>query len=116
MRKLNKGRKFSRTTDQRRALMRTMANSFFEREKIETTLAKAKEFRPVVEKMITKAKAGGLSNTRLLAKDLSPEIVSKLVKEIAPKYKDRKGGYTRIVKLGARQHDSAEMAIFELVK
>lgn len=115
MRKRNQGRKFGRETSQRQAMFRLIARAIFLHGKIETTEAKAKEARMIVEKMITKAKAGGLANTRALAKDLSKDLVKKLITEIAPKYKDRKGGYTRIIKLGARKADAAEMVIFELV-
>ncbi len=116
MRKRNKGRKFGREKAQRKSLLRSIANALFLHGKIKTTEAKAKEARMTIEKMITKAKRGGLVNSRLLARDLSPKIVKKLVDEIAPQYKERKGGYTRIIKLGQRQIDGAEMAILELVK
>jgi len=116
MRKLNKGRKLSRKKGPRKALIRTLANSFFLRQKIKTTEAKAKELRPVVEKMITKAKDDSIANRRLLARILNPEMVKKVIKEIAPEYKNRPGGYTRIIRLGRRNSDGAEMAIIELVK
>jgi len=116
MRKLNKGRALSRKKGPRVALLRTLATSLFLHEKIKTTEAKAKELRPLAEKMITKAKAGQIANRRVLARDLNPKIVKKLVEEIAPRYKDRNGGYTRIIKLGPRNSDSARMAIIELVK
>jgi len=80
------------------------------------TLAKAKEISSLAEKQIEKAKVGDLNSRRLLARKLSPEIVKKLVNEIAPRYKERKGGYTRIIKLGQRNSDGAKMAIIELVK
>jgi large subunit ribosomal protein L17 len=115
MRKRNQGRKFGRETSQRQAMFRLIARAIFLHGKIETTEAKAKEARMIVEKMITKAKAGGLANTRALARDLSQDVVKKLITEIAPKYKDRNGGYTRIIKLGPRKADAADMAIFELV-
>jgi large subunit ribosomal protein L17 len=116
MRKRNKGRKFGRKTDQRKAFFKSLAQNLFLHGKIKTTQARAKEMRSIVEKMITKAKTGGLANTRLLAKNLSGEVTAKLIKEIAPQYKERKGGYTRITRLGQRQTDGAEMVIFELVK
>jgi len=116
MRKRNKGRKFGREKAQRKALLRSIANTLFLHGKIKTTEAKAKEAKMIIEKMITKAKKGGLVNNRLLARDLSPKIVKKLVDEIAPQYKERKGGYTRIIRLGQRQIDGAEMVIIELVK
>jgi large subunit ribosomal protein L17 len=116
MRKLNKGRQFSLKKGPRTQLFRTLANSFFMHEKIKTTEAKAKELRIISEKMITRGKSGSVVARRLLAKDLTPAMVKKVVVEIAPKYKDRNGGYTRIIKLGPRNSDGARMAIIELVK
>ena len=116
MRKRKKGRKLSRKRDQRRSLLKSLARALFLKEKIKTTLAKAKELTPFVEKQITRAKIGNLYSRRLLASRFSPEIAKKLVEEIAPRYKDRKGGYTRIIKLGERKRDGAEMAVIELVK
>ncbi len=116
MRKLNKGRKLSRKIGPRKALLRTLANSFFMYEKITTTEAKAKELRPIAEKMITRAKVNQVANRRLLAQSLNQKMVKKLVDEIAPKYKDRNGGYTRISRLGPRNSDGAKMVIIELVK
>ena len=116
MRKLNRGRKFGRKTDQRKAFFKSLAQNLFLHSRIKTTEARAKEMRMFVERMITRAKIGDLNSRRLLAKTLSPEILKKLINEIAPLYKERKGGYTRIIKLGQRQTDGAEMAIIELVK
>ena len=116
MRKLNKGRKLSRKKGPRKALLKSLANNFFLHEKIKTTEAKAKELRPRVEKMITRAKEGTIANRRVLSSGLDKKIVKKLVDEIAPKYKERNGGYTRIMKLGRRNSDGARMAIIELVK
>ena len=116
MKKRKKGRKFSRKTKQRRALLRSLARELFLKEKIKTTEAKAKELSSFAEKQITKAKKANLAARRLLAKNFSPEIVKKIVEEIAPRYKERKGGYTRIIKLGPRKSDGARMAIIELVK
>lgn len=116
MRKLNKGRKLSMKKGPRKALLRTLANSFFLRQKIKTTEAKAKELRPIVEKMITRAKNDSIANRRLLAQNLTPEMVKKITKEIAPEYNARSGGYTRITRLGRRNSDGAKMAIIELVK
>jgi large subunit ribosomal protein L17 len=116
MRKLNKGRKFSRKIGPRKALLRVLVNNFFLHEKIKTTEAKAKELRSIAEKMITKAKKGDLANRRLLARDLTPIMTKKIIDQIAPTYKDRQGGYTRIIKLGPRHSDSAKMVIIELVK
>lgn len=116
MRKLKRGRKFSRERDQRRALLRSLAKEFFLREKIKTTEAKAKELAIFAEKIITKAKIGSLDFRRLLLKNFSPKLVQKLINDIAPKFKERKGGYTRVTKLGSRNSDGARMAIIELVK
>jgi large subunit ribosomal protein L17 len=116
MRKLNKGRILSRPKNQRVALLRTLATSLFLHEKITTTEAKAKELRAVAEKMITRAKDNTISNRRILAKEVSPMIVKKLMDEIAPKYSKRQGGYTRMIKMGPRKSDGANMTIIELVK
>lgn len=116
MRKLNKGRKFSRKIGPRKALLRVLVNNFFLHEKIKTTEAKAKELRSIAEKMITKAKDNNLTGRRLLARDLTPKMTKKLMEEIGPMYKERAGGYTRIMKLGPRNSDGARMAIIELVK
>jgi large subunit ribosomal protein L17 len=116
MRKLNKGRKLSRKIGPRRALLRVLVNNFLLHGKIKTTEAKAKELRIVAEKMITKAKKGDLANRRMLAQDLTPKMTKKIIEEIAPTYKERQGGYTRIIKLGPRNSDGAKMAIIELVK
>ena len=114
MRKQKKGRKLSRKRDQRKALLRSLARALILHKKITTTEAKAKELVRFIEKKITIAKEGSLSVRRLLAEDFSREIVKKLVDEIGPKYKDRKGGYTRVIKLIPRKSDSARMAIVEL--
>ena len=116
MRKLNKGRKLSMKKGPRKMLLRTMTNSFFLHEKIKTTEAKAKELRPIVEKIITRAKDNNLANRRLLAQSLTPTMVKKVFDQVAPMYKERAGGYTRMYKLGPRHSDSAKMAIIELVK
>jgi large subunit ribosomal protein L17 len=116
MRKLNKGRKLSRKVGPRKQLLKSLANNFFLHEKIKTTEAKAKELRPLVEKMITRARENSVSNRRILVASLTPKITKKVVDEIAPKYKDRNGGYTRIIKLGPRNSDGAKMVIIELVK
>jgi large subunit ribosomal protein L17 len=116
MRKLNKGRKLSMKKGPRKQLFKSLANSFFLHERIKTTEAKAKELKPVVEKMITRAKVSTISNRRLLAQDLTPKMTKKLFDEVAPKYIDRKGGYTRIIKLGPRISDGAKIVIFELIK
>jgi large subunit ribosomal protein L17 len=116
MRKLNKGRKFSMKVGPRKMMLRVLLNNFLLHEKIKTTEAKAKELRSIAEKMITRAKDAGLANRRLIAKDLTPALTKKIIENIAPKYKERQGGYTRIIKLGPRNSDGAHMVIIELVK
>lgn len=112
----NKGRKFSRTNDQRKALYRGLATSVILYEKVKTTLPKAKEIRPIVEKLITTARIGDLNAIRELnAYIYDGKAIEKLLTEIAPLYKDRKGGYTRIVKIPNRLGDNAQMAIIELL-
>ena len=86
------------------------------REKIKTTEAKAKEVSGLLEKFITKAKKADLASRRLLARSFCPKSVKKLTDEIAPRYKERKGGYTRIIKLGPRKSDGAKMVFIELIK
>jgi len=115
MQKRIKIRKFSREKDQRNALMRELARSLFVHKKIKTTLAKAKSLAVFAQKLITRAKKGDLASRRLLLKLFSPTLVKKLIEEIAPQYKDRKGGYTRIMKLNPRKSDGAKIAIIELV-
>lgn len=116
MRKYKKGRKLSRKTGQRKALLKILAANLFLKEKIKTTKAKAKEISGYSEKMITRAKRGDLASKRLLIQSLDKKAVNKLFTDIAPRYKEKNGGYTRIIKLGPRKSDGAEMAIIELVK
>lgn len=108
-------RKFGRKRDQRRALLKGLAVNLFLRGKIKTTQAKAKELSPFAERLIQKAKKGDLAGVRYVAKFLPSDIVKKLSKDIAPRYIDRQGGYTRILKLGQRKSDGAMQAIIELV-
>jgi len=115
MRKMKKGRKFNREKNQRKAFLNSLANNFFLKEKIKTTEARAKELSRIADKYITKAKKIDLASRRDLLKELSPKVVKKLEKEIGLKYKERKGGYTRIIKMGPRKADGAKMAIIELV-
>jgi large subunit ribosomal protein L17 len=116
MRHRNSGRKLQRTSSHRAALFRNMSASLIKHEQITTTLAKAKELRPYVEKLITLAKKGGLSNRRLAhARLLDDTQLVKLFDTLAPRYADRAGGYTRVVKAGIRASDAAPMAIIELV-
>ena len=116
MQKRKKGRRLSRKLNQRKALLKSLASDFILKEKIKTGEAKAKEVSRLVEKQISRAKIGNLASRRLLTKIFSPQIVKKLVNEIGPRYKDRPGGYTRIIKLGPRKSNGARMAIIELVK
>jgi|SRR3989344_6754328 len=116
MRHLKKGRKFGRVKKGREALLRNLTFFFLHTGRITTTEAKAKELRPLVEKFINKAKTQNLAAERRIRTALPSAIVPKLTKEIAPKYSERKGGYTRIVKLGRRKSDGASMALIELVK
>ncbi len=109
-------RKLGRTASHRTAMLRAMVTFLLEKGKIETTVYRAKEVRSVTEKMITLAKDNSLHNKRLaLAFITKEEVVKKLFDEIAPKYADKNGGYTRISKLGPRRGDAAEMAIIELI-
>lgn len=111
-----KNRKLSRKSGPRKALLRGLATSVVLYERVKTTLPKAKEVQPIVEKLITTAKVGDVNAIRTLTAYLYGEnAVQKLVTEIAPIYKDRKGGYTRIIKLGNRPGDNAPVAILELV-
>lgn len=116
MRKRNRKRILSRTKNKRDALLKSLTTSLFLHEKIKTTEAKAKELRMVAERFITRAKVDSLSNRRIISKTLSPIAVKKLIDQIAPKYKDRNGGYTRILRIGPRLSDGAKMVIIELVK
>jgi len=137
MRKRKKGRKFSREKGQRKALLKTLAVSLISKEKIKTTEAKAKTLASFIEKHITRARQvlpvltsekeeKGKNKIKMTKDDVAiiryfsqfypKATVQKLVKEIAPKYKERKGGYTRIIKLGPRKSDSSRMAIIEFVK
>jgi len=111
-----KGRKLSRNSAHRKALLRNLSISFLKHEMIKTTLPKAKEFKPFVEKIITLAKIDSLANRRLAASILgNQEIVEKLFKDIGKKVANRNGGYLRIMKFGFRTGDKAPMAIVELV-
>ena len=110
------GRKLSRDKDQRVALLRGLTAELVQHERITTTLAKAKETRVVAEKLITHGKKGTLHHRRLaLSKVPNKKVVEKVFDELAPRYAQRPGGYTRITKLGPRQGDGAPMAVIELV-
>ena len=109
-------RKLGRDSSARKALLRGIVTSLFQHERIETTEAKAKELRKVADKMLTLAKRGDLHARRqVMAYMMDEDVVKKLFDEVAPKYKDRQGCYTRIIKAGVRQGDAAPMVIIELV-
>ena len=109
-------KKLNKPTPHRRAMLRNMATDFFRHGRAETTIARAKALRPVVEKLITKARTGSLSARRdALGYLMDKEVVHLLFTEIAPKFATRPGGYTRILKTGFRVGDAADMALIELV-
>ena len=116
MKKQNQRRIFSRKRNQRKAFLKSIVLALLKHGKIRTTEARAKEVSPLVQKAITRAKKGDISSLRLLNSFLGDKsIVKKLISEIAPKYKDRQGGYIRIIKLGPRKSDGSKMVIIELV-
>ena len=109
-------RKLGKTTDQRMAMLRQQVTDFLEKGRMETTITRAREIAPLAEKMITLGKEGGLANYRQALAFITREDVAKLTfGELAEKYKDRSGGYTRITRIGPRRGDAAEMAVLELV-
>ena len=109
-------RKLGKTSAQRKAMLRQQVTDLLEHGKLETTFTRAKEVQPVVEKMITLGKKGGLANYRRALSYITKEdVANKLFKDVAPKYKERNGGYTRVTRTGPRRGDAAEMAIIELV-
>ena len=109
-------RKLGKTSAQRKALLRQQVTDLLANGKIETTFCRAKEVQPVVEKMITLGKKGGLTNYRRALSFITKEdVAKKLFDEVAPKYAERNGGYTRVTRTGARRGDAAEMAVIELV-
>ncbi len=116
MRHRVRGRKLKRTASHRAALMRALATSLLKHKRIKTTLAKAKEARSFVEKIITKAKKGDLHSRRLVMSEIKDkDVIKELFSEIVTTIAERPGGYTRVVKLGTRLGDAAQMAILELV-
>lgn len=116
MRHLKRGKKLGRTAAHRRALMRNLATSLFRHERIETTEAKAKVLRSFAERIITLAKRGDLHARRLVAADINDsQVVQKLFDSLGPRFADRNGGYTRVMKLGYRRGDAAPMALVELM-
>ena len=113
---MTKLRKLGRPTDHRKAMLRNLVTSLLREERIETTVTRAKETKRMADKMITLAKRGDLHARRqVLAYIYDEDVVKKLFDEIGPKYADRDGGYTRVLKIGPRRGDAAEMAIIELV-
>ena len=116
MRHLKEGRKLNRTSSHRKALLRNLVTSLLEFEKIETTDAKAKELRKVADKMITWGKRGDLPARRQALRVINDKkIVQKLFNDIAPRFRERGGGYTRILKSGRRRGDNAPLSIIELI-
>ncbi|MGF1604977.1 MAG: 50S ribosomal protein L17 [Rhodothalassiaceae bacterium] len=116
MRHRKAGRKLNRTSSHRQAMFKNMAQALIKHEQIITTLPKAKELRPITEKLITLAKKGGLANRRLAIARLGSEaLVAKLFDELAERYQERPGGYVRVLKAGFRAGDAAPMAVIELV-
>ncbi|MEI6528260.1 MAG: 50S ribosomal protein L17 [bacterium] len=111
----HKIKQLSREKNQRNALIKTLAVSLVRDEKIKTTEVKAKALRPFIERLVTKAKAGDLAARKLVSEKLGPVTAKKMVEKIAPKFKDRNGGYTRITKLDTRKTDGARMAQIEFV-
>ena len=116
MRHRKKGRKLTRTSSHRRATLRNLATSLFCHGRVKTTTAKAKELRPFAERLITLARRGDLHARRLAARRIQDSaVLGKLFDDIGPRFRERPGGYTRILKLGHRKGDAAEMALIELV-
>ncbi len=110
------GRKLGRDKNERKALFKSLMSSLVLKERIETTEAKAKAIKPEIEKLVTKAKAGGNSAKLVLEKSLSRDAFNKIVKEIGPRFSKRAGGYTRIIRLGKRFGDDAPLVILEWVE
>ncbi len=115
MRKRKKGRKLNREKGQRQALLRSLARELIVNERITTTEARAKEVRPMIEKLVTRARNGDVAARRYLSRYFGNDVVRQLVDDIAPRYADRPGGYTRITKLGPRARDGTPMAVIEFV-
>ncbi len=115
MRHLRKGRKFGRVRKVRKAFLRNLEVHLVLKGKIKTTLARAKELRPRVEKHVTFAKNNSLAHRRQLIRKLPPKAVERLMSEIAPRFQNRAGGYTRIIRMPARKSDGAKMAVIEFV-
>lgn len=116
MKHLRKHRKFGRPADFRKAFLWNLISDLILKERIRTTEARAKEIKPMIEKAITRAKVDNLANRRLLLKRLHLKSVNKLFKDLSPRFRERSGGYCRIMKIGARKNDGAKMVIIELLK
>jgi len=116
MRHLKKRNKITKTSNQRRAIYRLMVSSLILKERITTTEAKAKKIRSFLEKNISRAKQNTLANRRFLLRHFPSKAVDKLFKELSVRYKERAGGYSRIIKIDPRKNDSARMVIIELIK
>lgn len=116
MKKRIKGRKFGRTRDQRRAFMKHLAEALIRQERISTTEARAKELRPYIERIITKSRSNSLPTVRHLRRTFNEDITKKLVHDLGPRFSERRGGYTRIVKRVPRKGDAAKRAIIEFVE
>ncbi len=111
-----RGRRLGGSPSHQRAILSNLAQELFWDERVTTTVAKAKMLRPYAEKMITKARRGSLHDRRMILRDIGDtEVVTRLFDEVAPRYTERSGGYTRLLRLGRRRGDGAEMAIVELV-
>ncbi|MEE9206659.1 MAG: 50S ribosomal protein L17 [Acidimicrobiia bacterium] len=111
-----RGRRLGGSASHQKAILSNLAQELFWDERVTTTVAKAKMLRPYAEKMITKARRGSLHDRRLILRDIGDtEVVTRLFDEVAPRYAERPGGYTRLLRLGPRRGDGAEMAIVELV-
>ena len=116
MRHRNTGRKLSRSAPHRRAALKNLVTNLFKHGRIETTTAKAKELRPYAERLITLARKGDLHSRRIVGRKIQDrQVLGQLFDEIGPRFRERPGGYTRILKLGHRRGDAAEMALIELV-
>lgn len=116
MKHLKKNRKFGRPADYRKSFLSNLVNALVLKERIRTTETRAKEIRSFVEKAISRAKNDTLANRRLLLKRFNPKTVTKLFLNLAPRFKEREGGYSKIMKLGLRKNDAAKMVIIELSK
>jgi large subunit ribosomal protein L17 len=109
-------RKFGLKADPRKALMKSLATALIDQGKIKTTRAKAKTLSSFADRLVTKAKKADLASRRLLLSDIGAKAVTKLVKEIAPRFSNRSGGYTRVIRMDRRKSDGAEMALIEFTQ